>query len=414
MLGKGNDAWTKYDLRTPEATVDPYPIYARMLSEAPVHWSQGMGGWVVARYDDVTGFLRDPRLSANRFAPLAKLLPERTRLRMAPVLETASRWTALLDPPEHTRLRGMTQKGFSPRVLAALRPRIQKLTDELLDGVQTRNQTGRTMDLIADFALPLPAMVIAELLGAEAEDFPRFTAWSDVIVKLFSVSEFTDEFIDALNRPFLEMREYLHGIIEDRRQVRRHDLISHLLDVQEQDASLSDQEMEAECILLLMAGHETTVNLIGTSTLALLRNPAEAQKLREDPSLMPKAVEEFLRYDGTVKWMTRMALEDIEIREARIEAGDLVVLLVGAANRDPIQFRDPDRLDVTRAEGRQLGFGHGVHVCEGAQLARMEMEIAMTTLLRRMPDLHLAVPVDALDWNSGSHLRSLKALPVTF
>lgn len=410
MLGKGNDAWTKYDLKTPEATVDPYPVYARMLSEAPVHWNKGMGGWVIARYDDVTSCLRDPRLSANRFAPLAKLLPEATRLRMAPILETASRWTPLLDPPEHTRLRGLTQKGFSPRVLSAMRPRIQQLTDSLLDAVQSRQQ----MDLVAEFALPLPAMVIADLLGAEAEDFPRFTAWSDTIVKLFSVSEFTDELIDVLNLPFLEMGSYLRGIIEDRRRVRRHDLISHLLDVQEQGAKLSDQEMEAECILLLMAGHETTVNLIGTSTLALLHSPVQAQKLRDDPSLMPNAIEEFLRYDGTVKWVTRMALEDIEIREARIEAGDLVVLLVGAANRDPAQFHDPDRLDITRSEGRQLGFGHGIHVCEGAQLARMEMEITMNTLLRRIPGLRLAVPAEALDWHSGSHLRSLKALPVTF
>jgi pimeloyl-[acyl-carrier protein] synthase len=410
MLGKGNDAWTRYDLRTPEATVDPYPIYARMLSEAPVHWNKGMGGWVIARYDDVTRCLRDRRLSANRFAPLAKLLPEATRRRMTPILETASRWTALLDPPEHTRIRSLTQKGFSPRVLAAMRPHIQQRTDSLLDAVQARRQ----MDLVADFALPLPAMVIAELLGAEAKDYHRFTSWSHTIARLFSVSEFTDEFIDALNRPFLEMSEYLHHIIEDRRRVRRHDLISHLLDVQEQGAKLTDQEMEAECILLLVAGHETTVNLIGTSTLALLRNPAQARKLRDDPSLMPSSIEEFLRYDGTIKWVTRMAQEGLQIGEARIEAGDLVVLMVGAANRDPAQFHDPDQLDVTRAEGRQLGFGHGIHVCEGAALARIEMEIAMTTLLRRLPDLRLAVPVEELAWSSGSHLRSLQALPVAF
>ena len=329
---------------------------------------------------------------------------------MAPILTTASRWTAILDPPEHTRLRSLTQKGFSPRVLSTMRPRIQELTDSLLDRVQRQSQC----DLIRNFALPLPATVIADLLGARAEDFPRFQAWSDAIVKLFAVSEFTSELIDELARPFIEMGDYLHDLIEQRRRARRHDLISHLLDVQQQGAPLSDADIQAECILLLVAGHETTMNLIGTSTLALLQAPACAQQLRDDPSLVPGAVEEFLRYDGPIKWMARMALEDIELRGERIKAGDLVVLVVGAANHDPSQFHDPDRLDITRSEARHVGFGHGIHFCEGAQLARIEMEIVITTLLRRMPGLRLAVPVDALEWASGSHLRCLKALPVSF
>ncbi len=412
MLGKGNDAWAQYDLKTPVAIANPYPVYARILSEAPVHWNTGMGGWVIARYDDVASCLRDPRLSANRFAPVAKLLPEAQLRRMAPILATASRWTIILDPPEHTRLRGLTQKGFSPRVLGAIRPRIEQLTDSLLDAVLSKGP--REIDLIADFALPLPATVIADLLGAEPEDYPRFHVWSKAIAKLFSVSEFTDEFIDELNRPFLEMGDYLHGLIEDRRRTRRHDLISHLLDVQQQGAPLSDKELEAECVLLLVAGHESTVNLIGTSTLALLQDPVQAQRLRQDPSLMANAVEEFLRYDGTVRWLTRMALEDFEIREAPIEAGDLVVLLVGAANRDPAQFPAPDRLDITRTQGRHIGFGFGNHFCEGAQLARMEMEIAMTRLLQRLPELRLGIPVDALAWDDRSHMRCLKALPVAF
>jgi len=408
VLGKGNDAWTQYDLNTPAAMADPYPVYARILSEAPVHWNKGMGGWVVASYDDVTSLLRDSRLSANRLAPLATLLTEQQRLRMAPIFATVSRWTLLLDPPEHTRLRGLTQKGFSPRVLGGIRPRIAELTDALLDNLQGK----KAADLVADFALPLPAMVIAELLGAKAEDFARFRSWSDDIARLFSVGEFTDKLIDEINRPLLEMGSYLHEIIEDRRRARRHDLISHLLDVQQQGAPLSDEEIEAECIFLLVAGHETTVNLIGTSTLALLQAPAQTEKLRSDPTLMANAVEEFLRYDGPVKWVTRMAAEAIELRGARIEAGDLVVLLTGAANRDPSQFSDPDRLDVTRTEGRQVGFGFGTHFCEGAQLARMEMEIAMTTLLRRLPAFRLAVPIDTLAWNNNTHMRCLKALPI--
>jgi cytochrome P450 len=409
MLGKGNEEWTRYDLKTPSAMVDPSPIYARMLAEAPVHWSKSMGGWVLARYDDVSSFLRDPRLSASRFEPLAQLLPADKLRRMAPILGAASRWTVLLDPPEHTRLRGLTQKGFSPKVLQPVRARVDLLTNSLLDAVQGRGE----MELIADFALPLPAMVIADLLGAAPGDYPRFSAWSKSIARLFAVAEFSDEFIDELSQSFLEMNNYLRGLIEDRRRVRRHDLISHLLDVQQQGAPLSDEEMQAECILLLVAGHETTVNLIGTSTRALLLHPEQAQKLRDDPSLMANAIEEFLRYDG-VKWLTRMAREDIEIGGARIDAGDLVVLVVGAANRDPSQFSDPDRLDISRTQGRHLAFGNGPHFCEGAPLARIEMEIAMNTLLRRIPQLRCAVPIDTLAWDEVSHLRYLKALPVAF
>lgn len=410
MLGKGNEEWTRYDLKTPAAMADPYPIYARMLAEAPVHWSKSMGGWVVARYDDVSRYLRDPRLSASRLEPLAQLLPEDTRRRMAPVLDTASRWTLLLDPPEHTRLRSVTQKGFSPKVLQAVRPRVELLANSLLDAVQSKGE----MELIADFALPLPAMVIADLLGAEPEDYPRFSGWSKSMARAFAVSEFSDGFIDELNRSFLEMGDYLRRRIEDRRRARGHDLISHLLDVQQQGAPISDEEIQAECMLLLMAGHETTVNLIGTSTRLLLQHPEQAQKLRDDPSLMPSAIDEFLRYDGTVKWLTRMAREDMEIGGARIDAGDLVVPLVGAANRDPAQFPDPDRFDITRTQSRHIAFGIGPHFCEGAPLARIEMEIAMNTLLRRMPRLRFAVPADTLAWDEVSHMRCLKALPLAF
>jgi cytochrome P450 len=369
-----------------------------------------MGGWVLARYDDVSRYLRDPQLSASRLEPLAQLLPEDTRRRMAPVLDTASRWTLLLDPPEHTRLRSVTQKGFSPKVLQAVRPRVELLANSLLDAVQSKGE----MELIADFALPLPATVIADLLGAEPEDYPRFSAWSKWMARAFSVSEFSDELIDELNKSFLEMGDYLRRLIEDRRQARRHDLISHLLDVQQQGAPISDEEIQAECMLLLVAGHETTVNLIATSTRVLLQHPEQAQQLRDEPSLMPNAIEEFLRYDGTAKWLTRMAREDMEIGGARIDAGDLVVLLVGAANRDPSQFSDPDRFDITRTGGRHIAFGIGPHFCEGAPLARIEMEIAMNTLLRRMPRLRFAVPADTLAWDEVSHMRCLKALPLAF
>lgn len=410
MLGKGNEQWTRYDLKTAAAAADPYPIFARMLAEAPVHWSKSMGGWVLARYDDVSRLLRDPRLSASRLEPLAQMLPENTRLRMAPVLSVASRWTLLLDPPEHIRIRSATQKGFSPKVLQAVRPRVEARANSLLDAVLRKGE----LELVADFALPLPAMVIADLLGAEPEDYQRFSTWSKSMARAFAVSEFSDAFVDELNWSFLEMGDYLRGIIEDRRRARRPDLISHVLDVQLQGAPISDEEIRAECMLLLVAGHETTVNLIATSTRLLLQHPEQAQQLRDEPSLMPDAIEEFLRYDGTVKWLTRMAREDLEIGGARIDAGDLVVLLPGAANRDPSQFPDPDRFDIRRTPGRHIGFGLGPHFCEGAPLARIEMEIAMTTLLRRLPGLRFAVPDDTLAWDEISHLRSLKALPLAF
>lgn len=410
MMGKNSKASTHFNLKGAAVSDDPYPTLRRILEEAPVHWNASMRGWVLARYADVASALCDPRMSANRLTPYLKLLPEETQRRLLPTTTVASRWAILHDPPEHTRLRESTQKSFSPRMLEAMRPRVQTIADELLDALGSQGR----MDLVADFAFPLPAMVIAELLGAPHEDRGLFTAWSPAIARLFSVSSFSDEFIDDVNRATTAAADYLHDLLGQRRRAPRHDLMSHLVAVKEQGAALSDDEIVAECVILLVAGHESTVNLISNGMLVLLQHPDQMQKLLEDPSLMPNAVEEILRYDGPSRWITRMALEDMVIGGERIEAGDPVVLLVSAANRDPAQFPYPDRFDIARANIRHLGFSAGIHYCEGAALGRLGAEIALATLIHRMPGLRLAVPANALSFREDFHVRALKSLPVAF
>jgi cytochrome P450 len=405
-------------LLDPAFRADPYPLFARFREHGSFHLPVGNLA-VFSSYRDCDEALRHPSSSNDRLKSTAarRQIEAQTQELIAAGAEVPAQIPPgflFLDPPDHTRLRKLVSKAFAPKVVNALQPEITTLVHGLIERIAEKGR----FEVVEDFAYPLPVAVICRLLGVPLEDEPQFSRVSALLAQsLDPFVAFTGTPSDNLKERMdagMWLRAYLHGLIERRRSSPGDDLMSGLVAVEESGDQLSEEEIVSTCVLLLVAGHETTVNLIGTSTLALLRNPAEAQKLREDPSLMPTAIEEFLRYDGTVKWMTRMALEDIEIGEARIEAGDLVVLLVGAANRDPTQFRNPDQLDVTRTEGRQLGFGHGVHVCEGAQLARMEMDIAMTTLLRRMPDLRLAVPVEALEWHSGSHLRSLKALPVTF
>lgn len=400
---------SRYDLRSPEATRNPFPVYEQILAEAPVHWNESFNGWVIARHEDVLQGLRDTRLSVNRIAPVFGQLPEQLQQRLATVLRISSRWTATLDPPEHTRLRGATQQAFTPRLIDSLRPRIQALTDELLDAVQDRGH----MDLIRDFAFPLPATVIADLLGAPVADRWRFKGWSEAIVNLFGLRAFEDEILADVTRNLLDMEAYIQGLMEERRRKPGNDLISHLLELCQRGA-LSESDAVAECIFLLASGHETVTSQIGNSIVLLTRHPDQARLLREQPGLMPDAVEELLRHASTVKWLARVALEDFELHGSRISKGQTVILLLGAANKDPSRFAEPARLDLSRKPERHLGFGNGIHFCEGATLARLELEIALGTLLRRLPGLRLAVPEESLEYRPGLTIYSLKSLPVLF
>ena len=386
----------------PDFVADPYPTYHRLRAEDPVHHSP-LGFWVLTRYDDVVSALRDTRLGKEgieAFVAVRYGTP-------APILGLSM---LVRDPPDHTRLRGLVNKAFTPRVVEGLRPHIQQIVDSLLEQVSGAG----SMDLIEDFAYPLPVTVICTMLGVPVEDRERFKHWSlDVARSLDAIllppgSDVSRHGAEARRG----LADYFRALIAERRKAPRSDLLSALIAAEEAGDTLSEHELLATCILLLIAGHETTVNLIGNGTLALLRNPAELQRLRDDPALVPSAVEELLRYDGPVQRTTRIAGEDITMGGKVIAKGEIVLAFIGAADRDPAQFPDPDRLDITRADNRHIAFGWGIHFCLGAPLARVEGQIAINTLIQRLPRLALAT--DKPEYRESLTLRGLRALPVSF
>jgi cytochrome P450 len=393
-----------FDPFLPEVIADPYPAYHRLRAADPVHLSP-LGLWLVSRYDDCVMVLRDQRFVREGFeralAPVYGNVAETDQL---------PRSMLFRDPPDHTRLRSLVNRAFTPRVVEGLRPRIEQIVDRLLDQVQ---DSGR-MEVIADLAYPLPVTVISEMLGVPEGDRDTIRQWSaDVARSLDAIGLPMPTDLVARGRAGRRaLGEYFRSLIPERRRRPRSDLLSQLIAVEEQGDKLSEGELLSTCVLLYIAGHETTVNLIGNGLLALLRHPEELARVRGEPALIPSAVEELLRYDGPVQRTARIAATDVEIDGRQIGKGAMVVVLLGAANRDPSQFPDPDRLDVARADNRHIAFGLGIHFCLGAPLARLEAQIAFATLLRRAPRLALAAGTP--EWRDSQVLRGLKALPVTF
>ena len=386
----------------PEFVADPYPTYRRLRAEDPVHQSP-LGFWVLTRYDDVVMVLRDPRfLKEPIAAAVAARLGGTTPGMPLSMLER--------DPPDHTRLRGLVSKAFTPRVVEALRPHVQAIVDGLMDRVESAH----AMDLIEDFAYPLPVVVICELLGVPVEDRERFKGWGLDIARGLDAILLPPE-SEVVQRSAASRRaliDYFRALIAERRAAPRADLLSSLIAAEEVGDRLSEPELLASCILLLVAGHETTVNLIGNGSLALLRHPAELRRLRENPALIATAVEELLRFDGPVQRTTRVPGEDVVIGDRTIPKGDLVLPFIGAADRDPAHFTDPDTLDITRAENRHIAFGLGIHFCLGAPLARVEGQIAINALLQRFPKL--ALETDRPQFRQSLTLRGLSTLPVSY
>jgi cytochrome P450 len=393
-----------FDPFLPDVIADPYPAYRRLRAADPVHLSP-LGFWLLSRYDDCVMVLRDPRFGREGFEGVLESvygsLPEEERV---------PRSMLFRDPPDHTRLRSLVNRAFTPRVVEGLRPRIEQIVDALLDRVQDSAR----MEVIADLAYPLPVTVISEMLGVPDGDRGAIRQWSaDVARSLDAIGlPVPTELVTRGRAARRALGEYFRSLIPERRRRPRADLLSQLIAVEEQGDTLSEGELLATCVLLYIAGHETTVNLIGNGLLALLRHPAELSRLRADPGLIPSAVEELLRFDGPVQRTARIAHTDLEIDGRRIAEGAMVVVLLGAANRDPAQFPDPDRLDVARADNRHIAFGFGIHFCLGAPLARLEAQIAFATLLRRAPRLALATGTP--EWRDSQVLRGLTALPVTF
>lgn len=310
------------------------------------------------------------------------------------------------DPPDHTRLRTLVNKAFTPRVVESLRTRIQAIVDELLDEVEAR----REMDVIAEFAYPLPVRVIAELLGVPPEDRDTFKTWSRGVAPILD-PVITDEVFTKVAESGLMLAVYFDELVQKRRAEPRNDLVTELIRAEDEGERLTEEELRATLILLLVAGHETTMNLIGNGLLALLRNPNELARLRSDPGLVRTAIDELLRYDGPVHLTARTALADTEIAGVTIAKGEMAIVLLSAANRDPAQFSDPDRLDVGRSPNKHLAFSAGGHFCVGATLARVEGQIAFDALVRRFPDITLAT--DEVRYRPTVTLRGLESLPVT-
>lgn len=389
---------------TPEFHADPYPFYRRMRETDPVHLSP-LGLWVLTRYDDCVTSLRDPRFGRDGFeAIFAAQYGEESETGRLP------RSMLFRDPPDHTRLRSLVNRAFTPRVIEGMRRQIQDVVDRLLDQVAA----GGRMDVIADLAYPLPVTVICDMLGVAVGDHERIKGWSsDIIRSLDAIGIPSDDRIVERGRVGRRgLADYFRALLPERRRHPRADLLSSLIAVEERGDRLTEGELLATCVLLFIAGHETTVNLIGNGLLALLRHPAELERVRGQPELIGSAVEELLRFDSPVQRTARITNAEVEMGGKTIPSGAFVVTAIGAANRDPAHFPDPDRLDIGRPDNRHIAFGFGIHFCLGAPLARVEGQLALGALIRRMPKLRLAAT--NLEWRESSTLRGLKALPVEF
>jgi cytochrome P450 len=389
-----------------ERLQDPYPLFAQMRAEDPVHWNSRMKLWLMTRYDDVSAFLRDKRLSASRQAMYEQALPDDMKEQVRPLLDHLKNWLLLLDPPEHTRLRRLVNAAFTPRLLEELRPRIQEIAEANLASIPS----GESFDLIKSFSLPLSATVICEMLGIPPKNRQAFQEANEKLVS-FSVRggpKLREHALEA-NDALIKLTALFTPLIEDRRKSPRPDLISALVQAAVVGEELSDAIVLAFCVFLFLAGHEATTSSITSGLLLLLKNPAEHDRLREDPeALVPTFIEEVLRYESAAFRAVRTANETFELRGKTIRKGEPVVMLLGAANRDPEQFPDPNRFDVSRAPNKHVAFGSGMHVCLGAPLARIEMDIAFRALLKQMPRPRLVD--ETILWRPLMGVRSISRL----
>ncbi|MFK0251561.1 cytochrome P450 [Amycolatopsis azurea] len=397
-------------LLTPRFAEDPYALYALLRTQRPVTKVQVPGGppaWLVTRYEDVRAGLADRRLSKDITAALDDLRAAGAGV-AAVTLDDFDAHDHMLnsDPPKHTRLRKLVTKAFTTRAVAGLRPRIQELAEELVDALAKRLADGeRSVDLIDALAFPLPMKVICEILGVPEDRRAAFRKWSHAVLSPASPAEFVTA--------SAEMTEYLSALVAEKRDSPGEDILSAIVAADEHGDRLSDSEATGMASLLLVAGHETTMNLIGNGVLALLKDRAQWDRLRREPGLLAGAVEEFLRIDSPVNTATvRFATEPVTIGATTVLPGSTVLLAIGSANRDPEVFERPDEIDLQRPRGKSLAFGHGIHYCLGAALARMEGEIAFRVLADRVPTLALAVEPGSLNWQSSLLIRGLTELPV--
>ncbi|GHO46002.1 cytochrome P450 family protein [Ktedonospora formicarum] len=400
------------NLASPTFKANPYPVFTELRAHDPLHkitLQNGRSAWLVTRYQDAEKLLRDERFvksMRNSLTP-EEIAQQQSLFSQQSSFNFLSQHMLNADPPDHTRLRSLINLSFTPRLVEQWRSRIQALTDELLDAIENKGE----MDLIDQFAFPLPMMVISEMLGVPDADRSKFRSWSNLVVEAAGNPEAFRQAADQL----LAFYQYMVQLIEDKRQTPADDLLSKLILAEAEGNKLSQQELVSMIFLLIIAGHETTVNLISNGVLALLEHPEQFQLLKEQPELIKTAIEEFLRYRGPLMLATqRWAREDAEYEGKHIQRGDHILIALSAANRDDEEFGAADKLDITRRENRHLAFGKGIHYCLGAPLARLEGQIAIGTLVRRFPDLRLNADPQTLTWRPGSLIMGLNTLPVSF
>jgi len=382
---------------------DPYPLLHRLREDDPVHFSTFVNGWVLTRYTDAIAYLRD-----RRFSRVAYLDQMRAKFGDQPILELQAGELAFNDSPNHTMLKGLAAKAFSPGAIEAARPSVAARVDELLDSLAGAGH----IDVIADLAYPLPADAISAMVGVPRDDWKMLRGFVDGVILSRGIVR-TKAMMAEGDRSARQFMDYLRALVKQRRARPQSDLMSAMLAAEERGRRLSDDEVVTMAEQLFTAGHGTTRNLIGSGVLALIRNPAEFARLRENPKLIESTIEEALRYDSPTQAPNpQVATEDVEIGGRKISKGEVVTVLIGAANRDPAKFPDPDRFDIARADGEHLAFSHGIHFCLGASLARLQAQVAVGAIVRRMPRIRLAT--DHLKWKTMGRFRGLESLPVEF
>ena len=395
---------------TDEILQDPYSTYARLHEEGPLHYVDVGGKWAVwsiFSHAECTAIAKDPRLSAKRAQQMLLPLPLSRQAEFSELARTFGLWLIFMDPPEHTRLRKLLNKSFSPEMVEGLRPQVEAIVDQMLKPLQH----GSEVELMREFANPMPVRIILEMLGIPQDLREDFAEWSRAIAVFRGNPNRTVEEARAAQDALIELTEFFRKTVAERRRNKGKDLISLLIDIEEEGDVLTEEELYAQCIALLFAGHETTRNLIGNGMYTLLQHPDETAKLRDNPDMIRSAVEELLRYESPVQFTARVLKEDIEVCGQQIRKGWTVLCMLGAANRDPKQFKEPNRLDLKRLNNQHLAFSAGTHFCIGAHLARLEGQIALLNLVQRFPRMKLAG--SRPEWASTFGFRGLKSLPVT-
>ncbi len=394
-----------YHLLDPEVLANPYPLYHRLRSEDPVHWDPFLHAWVVTRYSDVINIFQ--HFSANR-TPTPEQLTALGLSSLTPLAEVMVHQMLFLDPPMHGRVRGLASKAFTARRVEVLRTHIHEVTKSLLDAVQDRGH----MDILKDFAIPLPAIITAEMLGVPTSDWPQLTVWSADFAQVLGNFQHNPERAPQVIKSLEAMIAYFRAAIKEQQQHPRDGLINALLNAEIDGDRLTEEEVVANTIVTMVGGQETTTNLIGNGILTLLRHRDQMEKLKADLTLIPSAVEELLRYESPSQHTARLAPDDVMLGEKLIRKRQAVIAVMGAANRDPERFPDPDRLDICRLDNRHVAFAWASHFCFGAPLARIEGQAAFEHIVRRMPNLELEP--GPITWRENLGLRGLTALHVKF